>query len=69
MMSSSMARTASVSISSYGKKRLLSLFSLVRTTLRGTLIFGQSDSAKEAITASFQRNNKKKITISTSFGG
>lgn len=47
MMSSSMASTASVSISSKGKKRLLSLFSLVRTTLRGTAILGQRDSVKE----------------------
>lgn len=46
MMSSSMASTASVSISSKGKKRLLSLFSLVRTTLRGTAILGQRDSAQ-----------------------
>lgn len=47
MMSSSMASTASVSISSKGKKRLLSLFSLVRTTLRGTAILGHRDSAQE----------------------
>ncbi len=47
MMSSSMARTASVSISSNGKKRLLSLFSFVRNTLRGTATLGQSDSVTE----------------------
>lgn len=47
MMSSSMANTASVSISSYGKKRLLSLFSAVLTTFRGTRIFGHRESREK----------------------
>lgn len=47
MISSSIANTASVSISSQGKKRLLSLFSAVLTTFSGTRIFGQRESRAE----------------------
>lgn len=64
MMSSSMARTASVSISSNGKKRLLSLFSLVRNTLRGTATLGQSDSVTERRRKRKQSANNNTLSVS-----